>query len=209
MVNRIDLFDNWAAHYDQSLVNAAHDFPFDGYERILDEVVRLAEVRPEMRLLDLGTGTGNLAARLVARGCEVWAVDFSSRMLAETRLKLPQVHLVQADLQRQWPLGLRQQFDRIVSAYVFHEFDLATKVRLLRRLALRHLEPHGRIVIADIAFPTTAVRRRGQQKWADLWDDQEHYWAADETIAALELLPLRVSYRQMSSCGGIFTVSNE
>jgi putative AdoMet-dependent methyltransferase len=204
---RDQLFDDWAASYNRQLAAAAHDFPLDGYERILDELVYEAAVTPGMHILDLGTGTGNLAARFVEQGCKVWALDFSSRMLAHTRRKLPGVHLIQANLLDEWPIGLQQNFDRIVSAYVFHEFDLATKLRLLQRVALRHLESDGRILIADIAFLTVAARERAHQKWADLWDEAEHYWAADETMAAAAGLELNVNYRQLSSCGGIFTIT--
>jgi putative AdoMet-dependent methyltransferase len=205
--NRRQLFNDWAGSYDRQLAAAAHDFPHDGYEDILDELVHQAAVTPGMRILDLGTGTGNLAGRFVEQGCEVWALDFSSRMLAQTRRKLPHVHLIQANLLHEWPTALQQNFDRIVSAYVFHEFDLGTKLRLLQRFALRHLEGDGRILIADIAFLTVAARERAHQKWADLWDETEHYWAADETMAAAAGLELNLNYRQLSSCGGIFTVT--
>jgi putative AdoMet-dependent methyltransferase len=206
---RHQLFDDWAASYDRQLADATHDFPLDGYERILDELVHEAAVIPGMRVLDLGTGTGNLAARFVERGCNVWALDFSSHMLAQTRRKLPGVHLIQANLLDEWPIGLEHNFDRIVSAYVFHEFDLGTKLRLLQRLALRHLEGDGRILIADVAFATVAARERARQKWADLWDESEHYWAADETVVAAATLEVKIHYRQLSSCGGIFTVISQ
>jgi len=45
-------------------------------------------------------------------------------MLAQARVRLPQAHLVQADLLAAWPLATRPLFDRIVAAYVLHEFDL-------------------------------------------------------------------------------------
>ncbi|HEU4429647.1 MAG TPA: metalloregulator ArsR/SmtB family transcription factor [Myxococcota bacterium] len=45
-------------------------------------------VRPRLRVLDLGTGTGALAQELAAAGCDVIAVDHSPRMLAAAREKL-------------------------------------------------------------------------------------------------------------------------
>jgi ubiquinone/menaquinone biosynthesis C-methylase UbiE len=91
-----ELFDRWAKNYDTSVTDGA--FPFAGYEAILDEVVRLAEVRPAMRVLELGIGTGNLAGRFLQKGCPVWGIDFSEEMLARARAKYPQIALVQADL---------------------------------------------------------------------------------------------------------------
>jgi len=201
--NRIQLFDSWAEHYDPAAASAEDDFPFAGYELILDQVISLADARPAMRILDLGIGTGNLAARFLRKNCLVWGIDFSAQMLAQARARLPQVNLVQASLLDEWPLNLQQLFDRIVSAYVLHHFDLTTKVNLLQRIA-GYLSPSGSIVIADIAFPTTSAREEASRRWAAYWDEDEHYWAADETMAASERVGLLVTYKQLSSCGGVF-----
>jgi len=202
--DRIQLFDAWAQRYDASLAANDGDFPFDGYERILDEAVVLAGVGPGMRILDLGIGTGNLARRFVQQGCEVWGVDFSAEMLAKTRVKLPQVHLIQADLLADWPADIQPPFDRIVSAYVLHEFTLEGKIAVLRR-ATHYLVPDGAILIADIAFPSVAIREAViQQVYGASWDEDEWYWAADEAIAACDAAGLHATYRQLSRCGGIF-----
>lgn len=208
VTDRSNLFDDWANSYDSSL-SAPTGFPFDGYGRVLDEVVRLADVRPQSRILDLGIGTGNLAARFVRESCLVWGIDFSAEMLDRARAKLPQVHLVQADLLGEWPAELAQPFDHVVSAYVLHEFDLATRLELLRRIAAHHLSPAGCILVADIAFPSVSARADAFRLWADRWDEDEHYWAADETAAACEQAGLRVGYQQVSSCGGIFTFAHQ
>ena len=202
--NRTQLFDSWAEHYDPAAVSAEDDFPFAGYELILDEVISLADVRPAMRVLDLGIGTGNLAARFLRKNCLVWGIDFSAPMLAQTRAKLPQVNLVQANLLDGWPLHLQQPFDRVVSAYVLHEFDFETKLSLLQRIATHYLSPSGYILVADIAFPTTSARAEASRRWAAYWDEAEYYWAADETIAASGQAGLLVAYKQLSSCGGVF-----
>jgi putative AdoMet-dependent methyltransferase len=203
--DRTQLFDRWAENYDTAVTSADGDFPFDGYEQILDDVVRMADAKPSTRILDLGIGTGNLAARFLQSGCVVWGADFSAEMLAQARAKLPQVHLVQANLLGEWPAALQLPFDRVVSAYVLHEFDLATKVSLLRRVASHHLAAGGCILVADIAFPTALAREAAAQRWAESWDQDETYWAADETIAACAEAGLQTTYKQVSSCGGIFT----
>jgi len=207
--NRIQLFNDWAADYDLSVASTDHPFPFDGYERVLDEIVRQAVVQSSMLVLDLGVGTGNLAERFVALGCTVWGIDFSPAMLAEARAKLPQASFVQADLLGSWPATLNRRFDRVVSAYVLHEFDLATKVILLQRLAAHNLFTGGRIVVGDTAFPTALAREQAHAQWTGRWDEDEHYWAADETIRACEEGGLRTVYTQVSSCGGVFVIERE
>ena len=201
--DREALLADWAEHYDAS-VGSQDGFPFAGYECVLQRIVQLADVQPGATVLDLGTGTGNLARRFVALGCAVWATDFSAAMLAQARSKVPQATFVRADLREEWPRALQQRFDRIVSGYVLHEFDLDTKVGLLDRWATDHLTPGGRIVVGDVAFPTREARAQGHQRWARAWDGEEHYWAAEEAISACRAAGLEARYVQVSCSGGVF-----
>jgi len=198
-------FDEMASGYDQ-LVSGSVDFPYEQYSAVLDEVVREAAVQSGMRVLDLGTGTGNLAERFVKCQCDVWGIDVSEKMLVEARRKLPGVNLIRADLLGEWP-GIDRRFDRVVSSYAFHHFDLATKVGLLQRIAKEHLMHDGRIVIADIVFATREDHDRAATRFRPDWDDSEYYWTADEAIAELTGLGLHCRYKQVSSCGGVLTVT--
>jgi putative AdoMet-dependent methyltransferase len=205
--DRKDLFDNWAKKYDNAVTDG--NFPFTGYETILDEVFKLANIKPGMQILDLGIGTGNLASRFLRNNCSIWGIDFSKKMLAHTLAKLPQANLVHANLLDKWPIEPLMTFDRIVSGYVFHEFDLPTKVDLLHQ-AISYLVPNcGAILIADIAFPTTKARAEAYERWKIDWDEAEFYWAADETISICKQANIEANYKQISNCGGIFTFTAE
>jgi putative AdoMet-dependent methyltransferase len=215
---RVKLFDVWADTYDDS-VRDYQGFPFEGYEDVLAEIARCADVSPGMVVLDLGIGTGGLAQRFLDRNCTVWGLDFSVKMLAKVHARFPQVELIKADLLGDWPIDHDQRFDRIVSGYVLHEFDLASKVRLIERLVSRHLIDDGHMVVGDISFATRAGRDEAQRKWrgtwdekkqawqGSLWDEDEHYWAADEFSEAVDRVGLRVvSYHQVSFCGGVYAI---
>ena len=204
MSDRQRLFDDWALDYDRS-VRSDEAYPFAGYDRVLDRVVDLAEVRPSDCVLDIGIGTGNLSSRLSSLGCELWGVDFSAAMLAEARKKLPQMHLVQADLLAGWPSNLPERFDRIVSAYVLHEFDLETKLRLIADFVAR-LSKSGRIVIGDIAFDTEACQGAVRKVFWKVWDSEEHYWVADQIVPRLLERGLAVTFEPVSFCGGVFAI---
>ncbi len=215
--SRRQLFDEWAEAYDTS-VHSQTDFPFAGYDEVLGRVVALAKPRKGLRVLDLGIGTGLLAAAFAGDGCRVTGVDFSARMIEKAKEKLPGVEFVQADLLGEWPPELCRRFERIVSAYVFHEFSLDDKVRLLSKLARHHLSCTGRMVIGDVSFPDAAERDAAHGEWgepgpepapawkASRWDEDEHYWVADDAMRALSGVGLRTSYRQVSFCGGVYVV---
>ncbi len=202
-----ELFDDWAKHYDESLASGSAPVSFEGYDQVLAEAVRRARVKQGMSVLDLGTGTGNLAALFVELGCEVWGTDFSVNMLAKAQEKLPSLHAVLADLRDEtWPESLARRFDRIVSAYVWHDFDLDTRMGLLKRLTGQYLTPGGWVVVADIAYPDETAREQARAYWGGLWSKDEHYWAADETSAACSAIGLECEYRQVSSCAGVFVI---
>lgn len=201
--DRAGLFDRWAASYDESVTGAS--FPLAGYDGVLDAIVRLSRVEPGHRVADLGVGTANLARRIAASGCTLWGVDFSEEMLERARAKLPTAHLVKADLRDGWADGLPDRVDRIVSAYVFHEFPDAMKLRLLRELA-DHLAPNGRIVIGDVAFPDEKSRDNCHEAWRAAWDEAEHYWAVDPMRVPMEDADFAVAYEQVSFCSGVLAL---
>ncbi len=209
MSERKELFDDWATHYDESLQETS-GFPFEGYDEVLAEVVRRvvggAGVEAGAEVLDIGTGTGALAARFTALGSRVLGVDFSEHMLSRARQNVPAADFRQLDLLGDWSdLGTRR-FDAVVSAYVFHEFDAETKHELLTRFT-DVLKPVGCVVVGDISFETAASRDAAYGQWRSVWDESEHYWVGEETLPVLEQTGLRVGYRQLSFCGGIYVVT--
>jgi putative AdoMet-dependent methyltransferase len=199
-------FDPWAKSYDND-VRAQNQFPFDGYERVLETVVRLAEPQAGYSVLDLGTGTGNLAVRFAKSDCDLWCTDFSEAMLEKARKKLPQAHFILTDLRRaDWPIQLNRCFDRIVSAYVFHHLELDAKVRVCRKLVTQHLTPNGKIIIGYLSFPDSRTMNEFAKSIPGLWEE-EFYWLADASIHALENAGMNVTYQQISACAGIYLIT--
>jgi putative AdoMet-dependent methyltransferase len=200
----VEDFDDWAETYDDSVLDAA--FPFTGYVDLLKTILRLAEPRPGLKVLDLGTGTGNLALRFAHPGCALWCTDFSEAMLARAREKIPGAHFLLHDLRSDLPLRAELRFDRIVSAYVFHHFPLAEKVRILQGL-LPRLAPAGTMLIGDIAFADQPALERVKSAAGDDWDD-EYYWLADETLPRLHKAGMQAFFTPVSACAGIFSITD-
>ena len=205
MSERKALFDSWAVSYDTSLESAA-GFPFEGYERVFDEVVGGAGVGGGDAVLDVGTGTGTLAARLVARGCRALGVDLSAGMLERARQNVPTADFQQLDLLGDWGELETRRFDAVVSAYVLHEFSPKTKLTLLARF-MSLPEPGGKIVVGDISFETVEARDAAYQQWRQVWDEGEHYWVAEDAVRALQASGFSSSYYQVSFCAGIYVLS--
>lgn len=96
------------------------------------------------RILDLGCGTGELTARLVATGAQVVGLDADAGMADAFRARLPGVPIVVADAQQPWPAAppLDQPFDAVFSNAALHWMPQARSVAALMAQALR---PGGRL----------------------------------------------------------------
>jgi SAM-dependent methyltransferase len=77
---------------------------------------------PGRRVLDLGAGTGKLAATLIAVGADVVAVEPDPAMLAELRRGLPAVHALSGSAES-IPLPDRS-VDAVVAGHALHWFDM-------------------------------------------------------------------------------------
>ncbi|MEU7474808.1 class I SAM-dependent methyltransferase [Lentzea sp. NPDC042327] len=127
-----------------------------GYHQALRRSARALGLRPGMRVLDLGCGTGASTAALVtaAPGVEVVAVDASAGMLAQARRK-------------RWPSTVRFVHSRAEDVDE-GEFDAVFAAYLLRNLpdpdsTLRHigklLRPGGRLVLHEYSVRDSLVSR--------------------------------------------------
>jgi tRNA (cmo5U34)-methyltransferase len=123
------------------------------YQRLQDEVVRATEGVTAASVLDLGTGTGETLAAVLARhpGAAATGIDESAAMLdaAKSRLAGLSVGLRVADLGEPLPPG---PFDLVVSALAVHHLDGPGKAALFGAIA-GVLRPGGRFVLGDVVIP--------------------------------------------------------
>jgi len=65
-------FNRWSSTYDEEVSKASptNQWMFGGYDRVLDIIVEYCELEKHnySSVLDIGIGTGNLAARFLRRG---------------------------------------------------------------------------------------------------------------------------------------------
>jgi demethylmenaquinone methyltransferase/2-methoxy-6-polyprenyl-1,4-benzoquinol methylase len=146
------MFDRIAGVYDR--MNAVMTAGLD--RRWRARAADLAAVGPGDRVLDVATGTGDLAlelARRVAPGGEVVGSDFAEAMLDRAREKAAG----RADVRFEWgdALALEYSDDAFAAATVaFGARNFADLHRGLAQMA-RVVRPGGRVVVLEITTPRT------------------------------------------------------
>lgn len=117
---------------------------------LLDEVGATAG----QRLLDVGCGSGTVAALAVERGATVTAVDVETSMLDLTRQRVPEAEVLKAALPR---LPIRDaDFDTVAANFVVnHVGDPLAAVAELRRV----LRSGGRIGVTIWPQPPSTLHR--------------------------------------------------
>ena len=139
-------------HFTQETYLAMMREAVPGYDRLEDETAEATGVGARS-ILELGTGTGETARRVLNRhpDAQLIGIDARPEMLDVARDSLPpdRVTLLVGRLEDPLPQG---PFDLIVSALAVHHLDAASKADLFRRIAAT-LGPDGRFVLADVVEP--------------------------------------------------------
>jgi ubiquinone/menaquinone biosynthesis C-methylase UbiE len=150
------LFDQWAPTYDQTVYSPVPADGFENYQEVLLRVAELAGSAPGVAVLDVGTGTGNLAKVVQKKGARVTAVEPSAAMRAIAQQKLGDVPVLDGHfLSLPVPDGSQ---DAVVSTYAFHHLTDEQKREGAREM-LRVLKPGGRVVIGDVAWADEGARQ--------------------------------------------------
>jgi SAM-dependent methyltransferase len=144
-------------HFDPESYAALMAEGVPAYGRLQVAVAEAAGARaagggqPAPRLLELGTGTGETAAHVLAAhpGATLVGLDAGERMLEHARSRLPDADLRVARLQDPLPSG---PFDLVFSALAVHHLDGGEKADLFTRVSAV-LAPGGRFVLGDLIVP--------------------------------------------------------
>lgn len=143
------MFDAIAARYD--LLNRVLSAGFD--RRWRRRAVAALDLKEGERLLDLCTGTGDVALEAAARGARVVGVDFSARMLQEGIAKLRRRGERRVWLARGDALRLPVKAGVVDAATVaFGIRNVADAPAACRELA-RVMKPGGRLAILEFSIP--------------------------------------------------------
>ncbi len=130
--------------------------------RVQPSVPRPSTAGP--RVLDVGCGTGALAARLARQGCHVTGIDAAPAMLAQAGQRVRAEGLGSQVTLRE--LGVAEldtafdnaSFDAVTATLLFSELSPDERDYLLAQ-AYRILVPGGQLLVADEVLPDSALGR--------------------------------------------------
>jgi len=201
-----DIFnhDAEAAGYDNDVRNEADPIR-TGYQDVLRWVVQQAQITPTSRVLDLGSGTGNLSALIASCG-ELVSVDVSENM--ETIAKRKMRHLanrrfIRADILEVFTQELGK-FDAVISTYAVHHLTDQEKQQLFA-LIFDHLLPSGAAVFGDLMVQNDSEKERKIHQYLATGDrataqaiSEEFFWSLDTAIADLKRLGFKIKAERFS-----------
>ena len=197
-------FDLWADGYDQSVGLSDDDntYPFAGYKKILNEIYNRVLTSKGKTVLDIGFGTGTLTAKLYEQGCDIWAQDFSERMITLAKEKMPEAKIYQGDFSQSLVEELKQnKYDAIIATYSLHHLTDSQKVSFLKSI-FPLLNNGGCIYIGDVAFDSRTELENSKTLIGNEWDDEEIYFVVDEIT---KVFP-NIKFKRFSFCAGLFTL---
>ncbi|TXK81873.1 MerR family transcriptional regulator [Paenibacillus sp. N3.4] len=177
-------FDHLAIAHDQTVFS--DNGAYKDYERALELTVKwLSPAFGEMGL-DLGTGTGNLAGKIIIQGAKMAGVDQSREMLKHCQKKFPGIET---------KLGnflaipyLDGNFDFVVTSFAFHHLTDDQKLLAIEEMR-RVLKPHGRICITDFMYTDEGFRSSSEH---------HHYTSLSTLVVVFENLGYVTKHEQIN-----------
>lgn len=140
-ITMTDLFKDKASDWD------ARPVPQQISEGVFAALLRAVPLTSDLLVMDFGAGTGLIAARVAPLVNRMVAVDVSPAMLGQLAQKPElqgRVDIACEDITKQ-PLG--RNVDLVVSAMAMHHVE---DTAALMRALFQHLQPGGRIALADL-----------------------------------------------------------
>ncbi len=117
------------------------------YTQLLDSVCRWLDLRDGALVLDVGSGTGNLALKLKASGCRVIAIDFCRQALEFHVSRDPECSVLLADLRIRLPFK-DSSFDGIGCNNVLYALSMPDQNWVAKEFH-RVLRPGGKVAVAN------------------------------------------------------------
>jgi len=118
------------------------------YQELLNNICDELNIKPREKVLDAGSGTGNLATKIKSRGGNVIGIDNSSAGITIHKRKDSDAKVVLCDLTQSLPFP-NDSFDKIASNNVLYVIPREKQEQVMKEF-YRILKPSGKIVLANM-----------------------------------------------------------
>ncbi|MCR4944591.1 MAG: cysteine synthase A [Clostridium sp.] len=169
------LFDDYAEKYDEvvAMEDGEYSELFKNYKEILNETVRQISKFKGAKVIDIGSGTGNLTNIANEFGYDSVGIEPNLKTRNIAASKYPNIKFLSGTF-----LGLpidNNSVDAIISSLAFHNLTPLEKMEAVELFKMK-LKNKGTVVIADTIFESEEIR---EEILKDLDDRGEKVLAAE------------------------------
>lgn len=141
------LNDKFWSEYFTVYDNLNHLIP---YEELMEYILGLADIMPGNRVLDVGSGTGNLSIMATRRGANTVSVDNSRAGMLIHKMKSENERIVYHDITEKFPFP-DNYFDVVISNNVLYTIPQKFREEIFKEL-YRISKINGKIIISNISI---------------------------------------------------------
>jgi len=141
--------NGFMARYYDTLLNIA---TFCRYSPFIKKSIELMEIKPEDRILDLGTGTGRnacLMTKYLSKKGKLIGIDISQDMISQFKKRCvhyPNAKIIHARVDESLPL--KEEFDKVFISFVLHGFPHYVRELIIKNV-FEALKSNGSFFLLD------------------------------------------------------------
>lgn len=153
------LFDDFAENYDENISMEDGDYKelFKNYNEILNETVKHIGKYENAKVIDIGSGTGNLTNIASKVGYDVIGIEPNLKTRNISTIKYPNISFSSGTF-LSLPID-DNSLDAIVSSYAFHNLTDVEKREAVKQFK-KKLKNDGTIVIADTIYESSEIKEK-------------------------------------------------
>ncbi len=151
------LFDGWADAYDATVADRDGEYQevFVNYQDILKQTVKQIDKPEGAKVLDIGSGTGNLGYVASLASYSVTGIEPNQKMRSLAQEKYPSLHFENGSFLN---MPVRDEsIDAIITSFAFHHLSDDEKGEAIKTFSAK-LKASGKVIIADTMYDTLDTR---------------------------------------------------